>query len=270
MNLSELMAKHAETRFEIIARDPDKQLEKLLEKIKGHAAPGHTFDVVVDPSMTKEEGKESFCMDGDGSFRIYGIDKKNIEPTEKKDGEYKTPKAVFGGHDYWKKAELNINTLEKIAATRWAKEMIKAGDNIVAGKNQAKNVNTFNNIMQNVVDKDSISPSTLVALKKGIKPADTKGVVQFSIAKGKGNKGILAQQVRPATKDSLVPQSDKLKEKLPRATALHKANSLDDILSAYKEPVVRKNSITETDNGGLLRTPASALKYFGNSLFGLL
>jgi 8-oxo-dGTP diphosphatase len=57
-------------KIEILVRDPDYQLVKMIDHIRRLAAPGHSFEVVVDPDVTKEEGKRSFGMDGDGSFHI--------------------------------------------------------------------------------------------------------------------------------------------------------------------------------------------------------
>ena len=55
-------------------RDPDNQLVKMIEYIKGAANIGHSFEVVVDPDM--REYRKSFFMDGDGSFYIKEV-KKN-------------------------------------------------------------------------------------------------------------------------------------------------------------------------------------------------
>jgi len=43
----------------------------LLEYIKSNAAPGHSFEIVVDPNM--RENKKSFYMDGDGNSYITNI-----------------------------------------------------------------------------------------------------------------------------------------------------------------------------------------------------
>jgi len=66
-------------KLEIEIRDPDYQLLKLLEKIKSHSAPGHSFAVVVDPDASqKEGGNEKFYMDGDGSFYIIKVKKEEV------------------------------------------------------------------------------------------------------------------------------------------------------------------------------------------------
>ena len=49
-------------------RDPDYQLIRLIEYIGRVSAPGHSFEVVVDPDM--RENRKSFGIDGDGSFYI--------------------------------------------------------------------------------------------------------------------------------------------------------------------------------------------------------
>jgi hypothetical protein len=70
--------------IEVKLRDPDNELIQLIEYIKVCAAPGHSFDVVVDPDSI--EGRKSFFMDGDGSFYIRHI-KKNKKMTKFKDGK---------------------------------------------------------------------------------------------------------------------------------------------------------------------------------------
>jgi len=58
-------------------RDPDNQLVKLIDYIQRLSAPGHSFDVVVDPDM--KENRESFFIDGDGPFFI-----KDVKMNKKK------------------------------------------------------------------------------------------------------------------------------------------------------------------------------------------
>jgi len=72
------------TVIEVTVRDPDNEFLKLIEYIKSLAAPGHSFDVMVDPDM--RENKQSFNMDGDGSFFIKQI-KQNNKLVKFKDGK---------------------------------------------------------------------------------------------------------------------------------------------------------------------------------------
>jgi hypothetical protein len=68
------MSKYNDLRkIEILVRDPDYQLVKMIDHVRRLAAPGHSFSVVVDPDVTEAEGKQSFGMDGDGSFYIKDI-----------------------------------------------------------------------------------------------------------------------------------------------------------------------------------------------------
>ncbi len=63
-------------------RDPDKELQKLLEKIKWLANAGHSFDVVVDPD--DKEFKEAFFIDGDGACHIRDLKvKEDMKKSEK-------------------------------------------------------------------------------------------------------------------------------------------------------------------------------------------
>jgi hypothetical protein len=54
----------------ILLNDEDDQLELLIRHIQKHSAPGHSFDVVVDPESSE---KKSFGIDGDGWFQINKI-----------------------------------------------------------------------------------------------------------------------------------------------------------------------------------------------------
>ena len=58
-------------------RDPDDQLVKMIEYIRGVAGIGHSFEVVVDPDM--REYRKRFFMDGDGSFYIQDVKKNNMK-----------------------------------------------------------------------------------------------------------------------------------------------------------------------------------------------
>ena len=72
------------TELVIILRDPDYQLVRLIEYIGRTAAPGHSFEVVVDPNM--REHRKSFGIDGDGSFYIQDI-KLNGKKLKIEDGK---------------------------------------------------------------------------------------------------------------------------------------------------------------------------------------
>lgn len=74
------------TKIEVLVRDDEDQLVKMIEHIRALAAPGHSFVVVVDPDASKEEGKETFSMDGDGAFYIKEV-KKNGKKVNMKDGK---------------------------------------------------------------------------------------------------------------------------------------------------------------------------------------
>ena len=56
------------TEITIKLRDPDNQLIRLIDYISRKSAPGHSFNVVVDPDDS--EYRESFFIDGDGAFYI--------------------------------------------------------------------------------------------------------------------------------------------------------------------------------------------------------
>jgi hypothetical protein len=71
------------TKIEILVDDPDDQLIRLLNYISILSAPGHSFDVVVDPDSDDEK---SFGMDGDGRFYIKYLKKNGIK-VKSKDGE---------------------------------------------------------------------------------------------------------------------------------------------------------------------------------------
>ena len=50
-----------------------ESLLPLIEYIKRNGSIGHSFDIVVEPESTKEDGKRSFGFDGDGPDVIYDI-----------------------------------------------------------------------------------------------------------------------------------------------------------------------------------------------------
>lgn len=74
------------TKIEVLVRDPDDQLVKMIEHIRLLSSPGHSFIADVDPDASKEEGRESFSFDGDGSFFIKYV-KKNGKKVKMKDGK---------------------------------------------------------------------------------------------------------------------------------------------------------------------------------------
>lgn len=56
------------TEITIRLRDPDNQLIRLIDHIGRASAPGHSFEVIVDPNDS--EFAKSFFIDGDGAFYI--------------------------------------------------------------------------------------------------------------------------------------------------------------------------------------------------------
>ena len=70
MSIQPSQADDGMRKIEVVLRDPDDQLVKMIEHIRRLAGPGHSFIVVVDPDATRDEGKETFSMDGDGAFYI--------------------------------------------------------------------------------------------------------------------------------------------------------------------------------------------------------
>lgn len=55
--------------------DPDNEFSRLIEHIKTITSPGHSFDVIVDPDSSE---KQTFFMDGDGSFHIKSIKEETM------------------------------------------------------------------------------------------------------------------------------------------------------------------------------------------------
>lgn len=57
----------------------------LIERLKRWGNPGHSFEIVVEPDQTKENGKRNFFFDGDGSHKIHEIkiDGENYTPDKK-------------------------------------------------------------------------------------------------------------------------------------------------------------------------------------------
>ena len=74
------------TTIEVLVNDDEHQLIKMIEHIRKLSSPGHSFIAIVDPDASKEEGKETFSFDGDGSFYIKNI-KMNGKKLEMKDGK---------------------------------------------------------------------------------------------------------------------------------------------------------------------------------------
>ena len=70
-------------KITIKARDGENTLEELLNYIKSVGNTGHSFEIVADPDLTKEEGKESFFWDGDGSDSILDIQVEDVEELDK-------------------------------------------------------------------------------------------------------------------------------------------------------------------------------------------
>lgn len=62
----------------LLVRDPDKNLEKLLDCIKSYSTAGHSFPIVVDPDDS--EMRQEFYIDGDGADSLLEI---NIKEGEK-------------------------------------------------------------------------------------------------------------------------------------------------------------------------------------------
>jgi len=67
-------------RISIVCRDQENSLYKLLEYIRRIGNQGHSFDIVVDPDNS--ECKQNFSWDGDGSDKIFSIEKTSAECTE--------------------------------------------------------------------------------------------------------------------------------------------------------------------------------------------
>jgi hypothetical protein len=74
------------TKIEVLVRDPDDQLVKMIHHIMNLANPGHSFIADVDPDVTEADGRAKFSFDGDGSFFIKYV-KKNGKKVEIKDGK---------------------------------------------------------------------------------------------------------------------------------------------------------------------------------------
>ena len=60
--------------YQVYCYDQEGQLKKLIEYIGQNGNGGHSFDIVVDPDGDKDERK-SFGWDGDGSDRIFKVEK---------------------------------------------------------------------------------------------------------------------------------------------------------------------------------------------------
>lgn len=74
------------TKIEVLVRDPEDQLVKMIEHIRLLSSPGHSFIADVDPDASKEEGRQHFSFDGDGVFFIKYV-KKNGKKVTMKDGK---------------------------------------------------------------------------------------------------------------------------------------------------------------------------------------
>lgn len=70
--------------YKVTTRDPGQNLKKLIEYIGKNGNTGHSFEIVVDPDMTEEEGKKTFYWDGDGSDYIHSVETEK-EPVQNKE-----------------------------------------------------------------------------------------------------------------------------------------------------------------------------------------
>lgn len=71
------------TKIEIEVRDPDKSLVQLINYIRMISNPGHSFEVIVDPDS--QDHRQTFDIDGDGSFFIKSIKLNGKQITSKDD-----------------------------------------------------------------------------------------------------------------------------------------------------------------------------------------
>lgn len=74
MKMNEAIPDENLTIYKIKARDSEETIKRLIEHIGKLGNVGHSFSIVVDPDATKEEGKETFGWDGDGSDRIESVE----------------------------------------------------------------------------------------------------------------------------------------------------------------------------------------------------
>lgn len=70
------------TTIEVLVRDDEDQLVKMIEYIRSTAGIGHSFEVIVDPD-TRDYTKK-FYFDGDGAFFIKEV-KRNKKKVKVKD-----------------------------------------------------------------------------------------------------------------------------------------------------------------------------------------
>ncbi len=114
----------------ITAIDYDKQLEKILNAIKKHSDPGHSFTIIVDAG---DENEEKFGFDGDGSDRILSIEAK-YKDVEKAERIAWLQKRI---------AKIKID-LEKVIAGSSTKDYIddfvNSGSKRFKGKSKAKRI----------------------------------------------------------------------------------------------------------------------------------
>ena len=50
-----------------------ESLLPILDHMRFNGQIGHSYEIVADPDRTKDEGKQSFFFDGDGSDKIFSI-----------------------------------------------------------------------------------------------------------------------------------------------------------------------------------------------------
>lgn len=72
-------------KIELLVKGDDGDIARMLEFIRANAAPGHSFEIVVDPDL--REYKRSFYADGDGSFHIKHVKKNGKLVKLDKDGK---------------------------------------------------------------------------------------------------------------------------------------------------------------------------------------
>lgn len=59
--------------YEVICRDPDGTMKKIIECIGDCGNTGHSFTVVVDPDEPEGLGQRKFGWDGDGSDYLHSV-----------------------------------------------------------------------------------------------------------------------------------------------------------------------------------------------------
>lgn len=72
-------------QYEVLAKDDNKTLKKVLDCIKSVGNAGHTFSIVIDPEG-EDADQRTFEWDGDGSDMI-----RNVKATDVEDEEEEKP-----------------------------------------------------------------------------------------------------------------------------------------------------------------------------------